>query len=442
MKEQNRKSPSITAIDAAWRQDAGLAGVPESPTQISVSYLLVSNIPCYRDRNGRRHLGRMWYRDLSEHCKRLSDFTLASPGEDREGGPETAFIDDDPAFSGLKLLDLPHPQSLFEALISLPATVSKLSKAVKASTIVHSGIAGWPIPYGWLLTPLCKWSKTFHVIVVESAPWRIHKGMQRSLRAWLRSAVFERMARLCVSSADLVIFTHDQYRRTMYRGAGHIEVIPASWIDEEIILPVEQAIAAWDRKSDRSQRPKVLFAGRLNEGKGVKVMLEAMALLAEKKVPLQLDILGEGELAALCAETARRYQGATRINLMGTVEYGPAFFELVRQYHAVIVPSLSDEQPRIVYDAYSQAVPVLASRTPGLVDCVRTMPAGEQTGVIFTPNDASSLAETLEKATRAIGELRAMGMRGLELAHAMTHQAMHQRRNAILEELLLLQSAA
>ena len=86
-------------------------------------------------------------------------------------------------------------------------------------------------------------------------------------------------------------------------------------------------------------------------------------------------------------------EGPTRVGILGTVAYGAPLLALLRTYDAVIVPSISDEQPRIVFDAYSQAVPILASNTPGLRSCVRD---GE-TGLLTKPNDARALAETLRQ---------------------------------------------
>jgi hypothetical protein len=39
------------------------------------------------------------------------------------------------------------------------------------------------------------------------------------------------------------------------------------------------------------------------------------------------------------------------------------FLSLLRGFDGALVPSLSDEQPRILYDAFSQAVPVIGSAT-------------------------------------------------------------------------------
>jgi glycosyltransferase involved in cell wall biosynthesis len=122
----------------------------------------------------------------------------------------------------------------------------------------------------------------------------------------------------------------------------------------------------------------------------------------------------------------------TTVDLLGTVSYGAPLFELIRRYDAVVVPSISDEQPRIVFDAYSQAVPVLASDTPGLRSCVRS---GEL-GLFAAPNDASAFADLIRYATTHRSELKRLGMLSLTYAHSMTHQEMHRQRAALLQAMI------
>ena len=98
-----------------------------------------------------------------------------------------------------------------------------------------------------------------------------------------------------------------------------------------------------------------------------------------------------------------------------------------------MVPSLSDEQPRIVYDGYSQAIPILASKTAGLQDVIQN----NLTGKLVRPNDAIALADLLEASWHELEPLKVMGMQSLHTARGMTHQKMHEQRWEILIEELV-----
>jgi glycosyltransferase involved in cell wall biosynthesis len=173
----------------------------------------------------------------------------------------------------------------------------------------------------------------------------------------------------------------------------------------------------------------VVFAGRLTPDKGLPVLLDAMRELSARGERITLDVLGEGPLKQDAEELSKHLaEGPTRVGILGTVAYGTPLLQLLRTYDAVIVPSISDEQPRIVFDAYSQAVPILASNTPGLRSCVRD---GE-TGLLTKPNDARALAETLHQVSLERTRLFNMGLQSLQDARQMTHQDMHRKRAELL----------
>jgi hypothetical protein len=81
---------------------------------------------------------------------------------------------------------------------------------------------------------------------------------------------------------------------------------------------------------------------------------------------------------------------------------------LLRGFDAVLLPSLSDEQPRIAYEALSQAVPVIGSATGGIREVV-------ESGVnerLSPPNDVDRWAESFIWAGQNRAELREMDLGG------------------------------
>ena len=121
-----------------------------------------------------------------------------------------------------------------------------------------------------------------------------------------------------------------------------------------------------------------------------------------------------------------------RLNVREPLPYGLPFYSLLREHDAIVVPSLTDEQPRVLFDALSQAVPVIGSDTGG----VREVIAPEETGRLVPRGDVEGLAEAMFWALRNRPALRAMGLRGLELIRGRTHKAMHRSRGAIIRQAL------
>src|SRR5882672_1081570 len=413
----------------------GIVGETAEPTlpRITSKYLLVINVPLYRDKDVATYAGQLWFKDLAEHLTYLDRFVIACPVIEGMPAEVAVSLQSDSRFSRVQILELPASSSLARAILGFPRTAWKLLRAVRSAEVIHAGIAGWPIPYGWIVTPMARLLRKKLVIIVESAPWRLSAGLPQGLKSRVVASVFERLARWCVSRADLAIFTQDEYRQSLLvREPERGHVIHASWIDKDVIISDAHAEAVWHEKLGRnSDGLAILFAGRLEPQKGVAVLLEAIRVVARKNIPVTLDILGSGDLADKCKEVSADLNGLTHVNMLGTVAYGTPLFELLRRYHAVILPSISDEQPRIVYDAYSQGVPVLASRTAGLRDCIHE----NQTGWLVEPNNVEALSGLIERAAGNVEELRRMGMEALRVARSMTHRRMHLERQLLLLQL-------
>ena len=410
-------------------------GAIEQPLMpIEQRYLLVLNIKSSCDSKGSRYLDPLWAKDLIEHFKYLKNFTLASPAEPEAPPKNTINVDKEPSFVGAKFVDLPSPNSYGKAILLLPATIAKLWRAIASSDIVHSGIAGWPIPMAWLVTPIVLIQRKPYLLVVESAPWRLQPGSAASIKAKIVAAISETLNRWCVNSADLTIFTQSEYQHSLLtKRHKPSHIINASWIDEGNIISDGEAAQIWHEKLSASPKQlKILFAGRLHPHKGLLVLLEAMKILDAQNIAVKLDILGEGELLSNCQAASKELQKSAQIEVLGTLPYGREFLGRLQQYHAVVVPSISDEQPRVVYDAYSQAVPVLANNTAGLRDCIEN----GVTGSIANCDNPAALANLLKQSGENLNLLQNMGMAALNKARSLTHQEMHQQRWQLLLNML------
>ncbi len=384
-------------------------------------YLLVAVALWYRDDQGAVWLDVSWCRDLIGHLDYLQDLTVLAPCRPL---PDPCPDNLRPLgeVPGLRFVAFPYPDSTQRALLRAPAMVAAAWRAVRGADIVHSGAAGWPLPPGFFVNPIAVLLRRPLVIVIESAFWRLTgPGPHGALRRF-RARMTEALARWSIRRARLTVLTHEGYRDSLARDAkGEVMVIPASWIDAEMV--VSEAAA----KSDRSGPVRLLLAARLTPEKGIADALDAL----ERAGPgLSLTVIGEGPLRDRVAEAAARL-GDDRLRLLDPVPYGAAFFDLLRAHDAVLVPTLSDEQPRILYDAFSQARPALAASTAGNREAARE---GE-TAWCYPPGDVAALTALMNRAASDPGALRAMGPAARMMALSHTHQGMHFTRAEKLAEL-------
>jgi glycosyltransferase involved in cell wall biosynthesis len=400
------------------------------PAPISEPYLLVLfSVPFVVDADGRRWIDALWAKDLSEHTRYIRRLTLASPRRNGTAPAHGIALDELPELAGITCVDLPSPGHLLSALAMLPRTAAILWKAIGAARFVHSGVAGWPIPEAWILVPLLALRKRPLYLNVESAFWRLVPGDRPTLRRRLRAWVCERLNRACVERSDLATFTHEGYRRSLMRRhpeRGHVG--EASWIDDADVLSAADAHAAAERRRHRSSPLRLVFAGRLTREKGVELLLSAAAQAARGGASFQLELFGDGPLADECAETIRTQGLAASARMRGTLPYGAHFFAALREFDALLVPTLSDEQPRIVFDAYAQGLPVVASRTDGLAQCV----LDGVTGRLVARGDVAAWCTAMIELAARPAALADMSLACVERARDLTHQQMHRKRWRLL----------
>lgn len=393
----------------------------ETPAIIDKPYLMVTFIPCFLDDEGAVWLEQGWHHDLVEHLRYIIDFTLCAPKVRKAGQPNLLPVAV-PEGVRFRFVELPDRSTAVKALVGLPKTLRVLWRAIGQAEVVHSSVIGWPYPLGWIVNPFAVMRRRALIIVVESS-WRNDNPRPLSR---LENAVKEAAARWSCRRATVALFTQPAYRDALYRGTpGRAYVTPAVWINEGDVLSETDARRLWDGKAKSPAR--MLFAGRLVAAKGLGVLLDALRILDQRGTRATVDIIGEGSLRENCVEAAEKLK-TVKLTVLETVPYGAPFFKLVQGYHAVLIPSLSDEQPRVVFDANAQAVPVIASNTPGL----RPHVENGTTGWLIDQGKPEVLAAAMEIAISDPDKLRSMGMHALLAVRGYTHVAMHRTRSHIL----------
>lgn len=395
---------------------ASAGEVPGGPCRVDRRYLLALNITL-REFDGQYWADSSWAKDLEKHLAYLPDLTLfcpvrhqpPEPGWKAVGGP------------GFRVAGYGAPSSIWSMALRLPLILPKLWREVGRAEIVHSGVAGWPMPLGWFAAPFARMRDKKLVLIVESAFWRPSHGNTPGRFRRAQANVWEGMARWCMAKADYAAYTQGEYRASLPAPrAGGGRIVQASWIEAADCVDENVAIASWEAKAD--QTPRFLFATRMIPEKGCQVLAKSFALLAKAKADVVIDIMGEGPEVDGMRAAADTPWGRDHVHFLPPRPYGAGFFSLVAQYHAILAPSLSDEQPRIVYDGYSQAVPTIGSDLPGLKACIDDGISGQ----LVPSGDAKALAEAMIGADPKT--LQRWGLAGLVRAEAVTHDKLHLDR--------------
>jgi glycosyltransferase involved in cell wall biosynthesis len=153
----------------------------------------------------------------------------------------------------------------------------------------------------------------------------------------------------------------------------------------------------------------LLFVGALLRGKGLDILLAAMALLPRT---VRLRVAGSGHQEAMFRAQAETLGLGDRVEFLGKVKR-PALERHYRTAACVVVPSREPETFGLVgLEAYRHATPVVAARVGGTGDWLHE----GVTGYGFPSGDAAALAEAIRKVLADPAAARALGEAGRTLA--------------------------
>lgn len=393
---------------------------------ISGRYLLLSHIPLYRLPGGSYATDLLWAHDLSRHFDYIPDLFLCSPIVDRQGMAE-AWVEVDALRGGGRVRPLRPRGGWFSVLRNLFTDFADVRLATRDADIVHAGTAGWPFPLAFYLLPFRSRRRFRWIMVMESSLW-----LPSERDGFLKrntNRIIEVLVRRCMEAADIRIVTNRWYRDEFAAGDKPTLVAPAVWVTKDNLRtsfgPEDEALFA-------SIPLRVIMATRLVPEKGIATFLAALERIDADRTwtmpPIRATILGEGPLRPAALEAAARMGSNVHLSVPGTVPYGPEFFAVLREHHLMVVTNRTAEQPRNIYDAFSQGRGVLSTLTSGTADAIDLSGGGET----FAVDDAAALEALLRRYAAQPSLARAVGLRALAFAATRTHHGMHAEREAFL----------
>lgn len=157
----------------------------------------------------------------------------------------------------------------------------------------------------------------------------------------------------------------------------------------------------------------LLFVGRLDPVKGLRVLFEAFEA-AKAQVPnLRLTVIGDGEDRAWVEENARRIGD---VNVLG---YRSQDFvaETLSQSDALVLPSFAEGVPVALMEAMASCRPVIATRVGGVAELVEDGVSGR----MVAPGNAKALAEVFKDLAVDPNLRQSMGKAGRDKVCAEFH---------------------
>ena len=129
------------------------------------------------------------------------------------------------------------------------------------------------------------------------------------------------------------------------------------------------------------------YLGRLDNTKGIEILLDAVKRLEPSKVTVLLG--GKGTSDEYVSQLQQTY-ASDNVKFLGFVR-PPEFFERI---DALVVPSVWEEPlGRVIYEGYAHGVPSVVSDVGGMPEIVQH----GRTGFVFKSEDSDALAAILRE---------------------------------------------
>lgn len=162
------------------------------------------------------------------------------------------------------------------------------------------------------------------------------------------------------------------------------DVVPGA---SPVVSPMPVATSLFTPGNGR-HAARFLFVGRLNEQKGLELLLEA---LARMRVPATLDVVGDGTARDALHGRAATLGIADRVIWHEPVPQ-PRLADFYRRATALVVPSVGEGLGLVAVEAQLCETPVIAFDSGGLSDIVED----GRTGYLATAGNVDALAEKMD----------------------------------------------
>ncbi|MEZ8053393.1 glycosyltransferase [Vibrio atlanticus] len=131
---------------------------------------------------------------------------------------------------------------------------------------------------------------------------------------------------------------------------------------------------------------KIVFVGRLSEEKGLIELYDALKILVDSGEKVSLTLFGDGVLDS----TIRMHPLNLLIDIcyQGWVQWDKSFVKHLGNYDYLVLPSYTEGLPLVIIEAFSQGVPVIATKVGGIPEIVEN----QKNGVLVDARSCNDLA--------------------------------------------------
>ncbi len=138
-----------------------------------------------------------------------------------------------------------------------------------------------------------------------------------------------------------------------------------------------------------TDRPLILFLGRINRKKGTDMLVEAFARMQHREAQLAIVGPDDGQLGEV-KELIQRYRVSDRVILIGLLA-GDEVYAAYRDADLFVLPARTDTFPSVLMEACQAGTPMVVTEGCEIADLLRGRVAE------VTPFDPDCFAEAMDR---------------------------------------------
>ena len=151
-------------------------------------------------------------------------------------------------------------------------------------------------------------------------------------------------------------------------------------------------------RAPSAERPLLLAVAQLAERKGLRYLVEACRILADRGRSFECEIIGDGPLRGELERQVRDLGLEDHVRLTGPLPY-PDVVARYPRAAAFVLPCIvtaegdRDDIPNVILEAMAAAVPVVSIPVSGIPEVLRD----DETGLVVPEGDAAAIADAVER---------------------------------------------
>jgi glycosyltransferase involved in cell wall biosynthesis len=249
------------------------------------------------------------------------------------------------------------------------------------------------------------------VVVLDALTGMGFAFASRSAKAQALSAVLAPLLRYRCGRRRVAVLVQNPDDRAIIASLGVPQAetftIHGSGIDTELLLPLPEPV-------DESQPVTAAYVGRLLVDKGVRTLVAAHALLAERGRPIRLLLAGIADpanRASITPEEIEAWKGREGVVPLGQVA---DIRDVWRAAHIAVLPSRREGLPKSLLEAAACGRPIVATDVPGCREIARA----RVNALLVPPDDPEALASALDRLAQDRALRQEFGRAGRHLVEA------------------------